>query len=111
MATTATRKVLGQSSPAAATDTDLYTAPASTDTVVSSIAICNTNAAAIKYRVHVRISAAATGTGNAIFYDVSLPANSTDTHQLGITLAAGDKVTIRSDTTLVTFTLFGQENS
>jgi hypothetical protein len=36
-----TYKVLGQLNPAATTPTTLYTVPASTSTVVSTITICN----------------------------------------------------------------------
>jgi|LauGreDrversion2_3_1035106.scaffolds.fasta_scaffold15770_2 membrane-bound inhibitor of C-type lysozyme len=41
-----TYKVLGQSNPAAATATTLYTVPAATSTVVSTINICNQSVSA-----------------------------------------------------------------
>ena len=41
-----THKVLGQSNPAATTLTTLYTVPASTSAVVSTLVICNTASSA-----------------------------------------------------------------
>lgn len=103
--------VLGQSAPAAATDTAAYTVPAATQAVVSSIIVANTSATAATYRVHVRVAGAATAPGNAIFYDVALPAYSTQVLQLGLALAATTVVQVRASVAGVTFTLTGQEIS
>jgi len=43
-----TYKVLGQSKPSAATNTTLYTVPASTAAVISTLAICNDSASAVE---------------------------------------------------------------
>ena len=110
MATTATRKN-AQNSPAAATDTALYTVPASTDTVVACLVVANTNATAQKYRVHHRLLGAAVAQTNALFYDVSIPANTTDVICQGLVLAATDVLNIRADATNLVFTLYFQENS
>ena len=48
MATT-TYKVLGQSNPSATTATTLYTVPAATQTIVSTITVCNQAASAGTY--------------------------------------------------------------
>jgi len=79
-------KVLGQNAPSATTATTLYTVPASTSTVVSTITVCNINASAITYRISVRPAAAVQTNAMYIAYDVSLPANATDTLTLGLTL-------------------------
>lgn len=47
-------KVLGQSAPAATTNTDAYTVPAATQTVVSTITVCNRAATGGTYRIAVR---------------------------------------------------------
>lgn len=101
--------ILGQTQPAATTDTASYTVPASRRAVVSTIAICNTNASAVTYRVHARKAGAAVATSNAIAYDVSLAANATDMITIGVALATTDVIGVRASTTGVTFTIFGIE--
>ena len=49
-----TYKVLGQSAPSATTDTTLYTVPASTETVVSTIAVANRAATNATFRIAIR---------------------------------------------------------
>lgn len=100
--------ILGQNAPGAATNADAYTVPASRVTVLSSIVVCNTGAATT-YRVHARINGAAAAVGNALFYDVAIPANSTDIHVFGLTLGDTDVITTRSASGGVTFTVSGEE--
>lgn len=107
-----TRKILGQSKPAAATDGTLYTVPPVTDTVVSSITVAETGGAATSFRVCVdSAGGAVTAVGKAVAWDVAIPANSTITLTLGITLAAAATVIVRSLSGSCTFTGFGQENT
>lgn len=101
--------ILGQAAPAAATNGDAYTVPASRVAVLASIVVCNTNAAATTYRIHARINGAAAAVGNALFYDVAIPPNSTDVHVFGGTLGDTDVITVRSAAGGVTFTVFGEE--
>lgn len=111
MATTATRKN-AQNSPAATTDTTLYTVPAATDTVVSKLVVANTNATPQKYRVHHRLLGVAVAQTNALAYDVSIPGNSVDVIPLqGLVLQATDVISVRADATNVVFTLGFQENT
>ena len=107
MATT-TYKILGQQAPAVTTNVDLLTVPAATEAIGSTLVIANTNATATTARVFARIVGAAAATTNAILYDVNIPANSTATFTLGITLATTDVLTVRTATAnALTFTLFG----
>jgi hypothetical protein len=53
-------KILGQSSPSATTPTDLYTVPAATSTVCSSISICNWGGTQTTFRVSISPAGAAT---------------------------------------------------
>lgn len=108
---TLTLKVLGQGTPAANTDTDLYTVPALTQTVISSIVVCNQNAAAKKFRIAVRIAGAGLSTAQYLYFDVSVAATDTFTATLGVTLGPADVVTVRANSTLVSFSLFGQEKT
>ena len=104
-----TYKVLGQSNPSANTNTDLYTVPSSTSAVCSTIVICNQASSAATFRVAVRPAGAAIATSQYISYDSNLNANDSITLTIGITLATTDVVTVRANTTTVSFSLFGSE--
>jgi hypothetical protein len=103
-------KVLGQSNPAAATDTNLYTVPASTSTVVSTITVANLGISGT-YRIAIRPAGATLANQHYIAYDGGLNANDSITWTLGITLATTDVITIRSSNTSFAFTAFGGEIS
>jgi hypothetical protein len=105
-------KVLGQAAPADTNNANLYTVPANTSTIVSTLHIANVTGSAATFRVWVRIAGATAANANAIAMDVSLAANSIFAATEGITLAAGDIVTVRSSVAnALTFTLFGAEVS
>ena len=104
-----TYKVLGQSNPAANTNIDLYTVPANTSTVCSTLVICNQAASAATFRVAVRPAGASIATQHYTSYDTNLNANDSITVTIGITLATTDVVTVRANTTTVSFNLFGSE--
>ena len=103
-------KVLGQSAPAAATATALYTVPASTQAVCSTLAICNRDIATT-YRVSVRPAGAAQAVKHYLVYDAVIAANDSILLTLGITLAATDVVTVYAGTSALSFSLFGAEIS
>ena len=104
-----TYKVLGQSNPAATTLTTLYTVPASTSTVISTITVANQAATAATYRIAVRVAAAGISAAQYLAYDVSLPANATDTLTLGVTVAATDVISVYASTATMSFNAFGSE--
>jgi len=104
-----TYKVLGQSNPSATTPTTLYTVPSATQTVVSTVTICNQAATAATYRIAVRVAGAALSASQYIAYDVSLPANASDTLTLGLTLNATDVITVYASTATMSFAAFGSE--
>lgn len=107
-----TFKVLGQSAPADTSNANLYTVPAGTTAIVSTISVANVTGAAATARVFVRIAGATASASNALAYDVSVAANSTIGLTLGVTLAATDVLTVRSGiASALTFQAFGQENS
>lgn len=105
---TTTYKVLGQSAPAATTNTDLYTVPALTSAVCSSMAICN-RGASTTFRIAVRPAGAAIANEHYIAYDAYVNQFDTVFLTLGITLAAGDVVTVYAGGATVSFSLFGSE--
>jgi hypothetical protein len=105
-------KILGQSAPADTNNADMITVSAAQSEIVSSLVITNTNANTASARVFARIAGAAAATSNAIIYDATIAGNSTVAFTLGITLAATDVLTVRSNVAdYLTFTAFGSEIS
>ena len=104
-------KVLGQSNPAATTATTLYTVPAATQAIVSTITVCNQTSTAGTYRIAVRVAGAALAASQYLAYDVSLPGNATDTLTLGVTLGATDVITVYASAATFSFNAFGSELS
>ena len=104
-------KVLGQSNPAATTLTTLYTVPAATQTIISTITVANQAATAATYRIAVRVAAASITAAQYLAYDVSLPANASDTLTLGVTVDATDIISVYASSTDISFNAFGSEIS
>jgi glucose-6-phosphate dehydrogenase assembly protein OpcA len=104
-------KVLGQSNPLATTLTTLYTVPASTSTVASTINICNLSAVAASFRLAVRPAGATIANQHYIAYDVAIPANDSISFTIGLTLATTDVVSVYGSTANLSFALFGSEIS
>ena len=104
-------KVLGQSNPAATTLTTLYTVPALTETVVSSIIIANLAASAATFRIAIRPNGAAIANSQYIAYDVTVGASDSTALTLGVTLDAADVISVYASTANLTFSAFGSENS
>ena len=105
----ATYKVLGQVNPSATTATTAYTVPSATETVISTITVCNLGAAPASYRIAVRPDAEALANKHYITYDASIAPQETQTLTIGITLNAADVVTVYSSTATMAFNLFGSE--
>ena len=104
-----TYKVLGQTNPSATTNTTLYTCPASTQTVISTITICNQAGTSGTYRIAIRPNGATISAEHYIVYDASIPANSTTAYTLGMTIDASDVVTVYASSTSMSFNAFGSE--
>jgi glucose-6-phosphate dehydrogenase assembly protein OpcA len=106
-----TYKVLGQVYPSATSNTTLYTVPASTQTVVSSITICNLGSAADTIRIAIRVAGATLANEDYIAYEEAIAANSLMTITAGLTLAATDVITVYSTAGTCAFNAFGSEIS
>lgn len=102
-------KVLGQVNPAATTATTLYTVPSATNTVVSTIVICNQAASAATFRIAVRPAGATLAAIHYVAYDVTVGASDSTALTLGLTLAATDVVTVYASTATVSFNAYGSE--
>jgi len=104
-------KILGQSAPSATTDTDVYTVPAATESVISTIIIANRAATAGTFRIALRPDGGAIANSHYIAYDVPIAANDSTTLTLGITLNAADVVTVQCSSADTTVSIFGTEIS
>ena len=104
-----TYKVLGQSNPSATTATTLYTVPAATQAVVSTIVICNQTSSAATFRIAVRPAGASLAAQHYVAYDVTVGASDSTALTLGITLGATDVITVYGSTATLSFTAFGSE--
>ncbi len=105
-----TVKILGQQAPGATTETALYTVPASTSAVVSSIFICNRGTAAT-FRISIDQAGGGTANKDYLYYDTALPANDTLLITAGVTLAATDVINVYASSANLSFSAFGVERS
>lgn len=104
-------KVLGQSVPSAASLTTLYTVPALTSTICSSVVVCNQSATPTSFRIAVRPAGASIDPKHYLYYDVPIAGNDTFVATIGITLATTDIVSVYATLATVSFNLFGSENT
>jgi glucose-6-phosphate dehydrogenase assembly protein OpcA len=104
-------KVLGQSNPASNTATTLYTVPASTATVVSTISVANLTGTAATFRIAIRPAGATLANQHYLAYDVTVAASDTTVMTLGVTLATTDVITVLASTANLAFSAFGSEIS
>jgi hypothetical protein len=103
-------KCLGQVASAVInTNYDLYTVPVLCNAVCSTLTICNTTGNSAKQNVAVRINGEAITTKNYLYYGVTVASNGSLFTTIGITLKAGDIVTVSSDKVGVAFHLYGEE--
>lgn len=106
---TETLKTLGQLNPSATTLTTLYTVPASTSTVISTIVITNQAAGAGSFRVTVQPACATVDPKHYLAYDTPIPGNDSIILTLGITLATTDCVRVYASASTMSFNAFGSE--
>ena len=104
-------KILGQNSPSATTETDLYTVPPATSAVCSSVSICNRGATQTTFRVSISQGGAAITNKDYLYYDVTLAGNDTFIATIGVTLAATDKIRVYSGSSNLSFQVWGTEIS
>lgn len=104
-------KVLGQSAPAATTNTTVYTVPSGKQTIVSTISVANRGTSASSYRLAVRPNGATLSNEHYIAYDVAIAANDTTVLTIGLTLDESDVITAYALSASVSFGVFGSEIS
>jgi hypothetical protein len=104
-----TYKVLGTSNPASATATVLYTVPAGTSAIVSTINVCNQAALSGTFRIAIRPAGATLAANHYIAYDTVIPYNDSIALTMGITLGATDVITVYASSSTMSFLAFGTE--
>jgi len=95
--------------PAANTLTTLYTVPASTQAVVSTINVCNTASADATYRIAVLPSGVGITNANYIVFNATVAGNETISLTQGITMDSGDLLRVFASTASVAFNAFKME--
>lgn len=105
-----TYKILGQSRPTGTAVTDVYTVPASTQAVVSTITATNVDGVASNIRIYAVGSGSTASQDNALVYNAELAATQVQAFSLGLTLSAGAKIAVQSATgSAVAYQVFGSE--
>lgn len=104
-----TVKSPSQLAPAAGSLLDLYTVPALTKAVVSSLAVCNRGTQRATFRVVIAIAGAALADPQYVYYDEPVDGNRTFIFTIGATLGAADVVRVLSSNGLMSFNLFKAE--
>ena len=104
-------KTLGQLDLTSSTLTTLYTVPASTETVISTIVIANRASAADTFRLALRTDGDAISDKHYLAYDVPVAANDTTTLTLGVAIQATDVVGVSGSGTAseLSINAFGAE--
>lgn len=102
-------KTLGQSAPSATTATTLYTAPSSTQAVISTVTVCNRSSTAATFRIAVRPDGAALANQHYVVFDAPIAGNDTVAFTLGITLGDTDVLTVYASSANLSFVAFGSE--
>ena len=104
-------KVLGQSTPSANTDTTLYTVPSGTQSISSTLVVCNQSNIPESYRIAVRPNGESIASKHYIAYDATILPFDSINITIGIAMDASDVVTVRSSSSSLSFNLFGTEIS
>jgi len=104
-----TYKTLGQAAPAATTSTDLYTVPAATSAIISTITVANRAVTDATFRISQSLTGAALDNKDYLVYDATVPGSGFITLTLGITMATTDKLRVYASSANISFNAFGTE--
>lgn len=108
-----TYKVLGQAQGGASLTaySTLYTVPAATGTIVSTISVCNTSTVDYKFRVAIATSTTP-GAANWIAYDSTAAGNDTSFITVSLCMDTTYKyLIVSSENSAISFTACGSETS
>lgn len=102
-------KILGQVCPPSNTPTPLYTVPANTSSIISTIVVCNQASTSGTFRIAVLPAGITVASKHYIAYDTNILANDSISLTIGVTLAATDVISVTANTTSISFNAFGTE--
>ena len=106
-----TYKVLGQVVSTATVNVNVYTVPASTVAIISSIVITNRGTDGPTFRIAVRPNGASVEDKHYVAYDVPIARNDTTVLSFGITMDAADVLTVNGANNNLSVSVFGTEIS
>ena len=98
-----------QGTAAVGTFATLYTTPASTEAVISSLVICNQSSSAITVRIGLDTAEGTPGASEFLVYDASVAGNDTVALTLGITMDASKYLRVSSSANTISFSAFLSE--
>lgn len=105
-----TYKVLGQVAATANTTHNVYTVPAATQAVISSVIVTNrNNSANATYRIAVQPAGAALANQHYIAYEAAVTAYDSVTLQMGVSMGNTDILSVYTANSNVSFSVFGVE--
>lgn len=104
-------KVLGQSTPGAGVWVDMITVGGGKSHLISTLSICNANAAQALIRVAVRPAGAVLAAQHYLMYDAPLDPKFSLFATVGLTLATTDVLAVYASVTGVAFSAFGTEET
>lgn len=106
-----TYKILGQQNPSASTLTTVYTVPASTQAIVSTITCANFGATSSNVSLSVHVGNAAWAANMQVANNISVGTQNSLALTLGVTLGAGDTIRANCSTANIAINVFGSEIS
>jgi len=106
----ASYKILGQAHLTTTSPTDVYTVPASTETIISTMIVANITSSATTFDIALREDGDTLANKHYIAKEVPIAANDSTTLTLGMTLEATDVVTCQAGAAdALSFNLSGSE--
>ena len=103
-------KILGQAHLTTTSDTDIYTVPAGTETIISTMIVANIGTAATTFNIALRENGDTLANKHYIARNVPIASEDSTTLTLGMALEATDVVTVTAGAAdLLSFNLFGAE--
>ena len=102
-------KILGQLISTANTAANLYSVPAATSAVLSTVCVCNQANTAATFKLAVRPVLTALGSQHYLNFDTQIPGNDSITLTLGITMGNTDVMVVNASTSNISFSAFGSE--
>jgi len=102
-------KVLGQVAPSATTNTTLYTVPSLKETIVSTLVVTNRGIALTEFDIAVRPGGETLADKHYIAKTVPINGADSTTITIGLTLTAGDVITVYAANANLSFSAFGSE--